>query len=155
MKCNQQCDVWGALLCLWNQPLDGTHQSRVFNNTAMARKVHFLQLSIKIDVDWQLIPFLTILFDVFLVRAAAIPIKIFSATLLEYFSSLFVHKSLESLSFRPLKCFVSLATEREKQKFAKFCFSHFIRKNTFFDTKVLKLWVHFFDNSSNILIKQI
>ena len=71
------------------------------------------------------------------------PIKIFSATLLEYFSSLFVHKSLESLSFRPLKCFVSLATEREKQKFAKFCFSHFIRKNTFFDTKVLKHWVHF------------
>ena len=123
----------------------------------MARKVHFLQLSIKIDVDWQLIPFLTILSDVFLVGAAAIPIKIFSATLLEYFSSLFVHKSLESLSFRPLKCFVSLATERRErnrnlQNFA----SHISFARTHFSTpKSSSIEFTFFDNSSNILIKQI
>ena len=121
----------------------------------MARKVHFLQLSIKIDVDWQLIPFLLILFDVFLLGAAAIPIKIFSATLLEYFSSLFVHKSLESLSFRPLKCFVSLATERETEICKILLLTFHSQEHIFRHQNPQALSSLFFDNSSNKLITNL
>ena len=78
--------------------------------------------------------FNNIVWCLFLVGAAAIPIKIFSATLLEYFSSLFVHKSLESLSFRPLKCFVSLATEREKNRNLQNLASHISFARTHFST---------------------